>query len=465
MDRKVWSIGNTDSVRPVIYNGAMDIRESSNQFAYNFNGSLTMDGTRNIALIEYDDCNNPRRIQFANGCVTSYVYTALGEKLRTIHYTAMPNIAVEYGKRHELSQEEILSVDSTDYLLGGTAIYENGRFSKYLFGEGYIGMGTSAGNTQELSAYYFNKDHLGSIRKVVDENGKVLQANNYYPFGMPYTDNPIDNASLQKYKYNGKELDLVHGLNTYDYGARQYNPVIPTWDRVDPLSEKYYNISPYAYCLNNPVNAIDPDGRKVRPAGIAELKMIQNTLPLEARQYVVLNTSGFIDKQVLDSYSGSSLNVENLKLLVASTYVIDVCLDDKFEFADPNGNIGYDKMNYVAYDSKYDEKDTKGETINGLSSGESGFMGKTLFPDRDGLQNSTNENIQVIINRYLSPAGAAEVYSHEGNGHALLYIQNGGNHKGASHQPVDGLWIEGNTRLMDMIINSKKETIKNMRAK
>ena len=35
----------------------------------------------------------------------------------------------------------------------------------------------------------------------------------------------IVNASLQPYKYNGKELDLMHGLNTYDYGARQYNPV------------------------------------------------------------------------------------------------------------------------------------------------------------------------------------------------------------------------------------------------
>jgi hypothetical protein len=31
---------------------------------------------------------------------------------------------------------------------------------------------------------------------------------------------------------------------------------------VDPLAEKYPDVSPYAYCLNNPVNAIDPDGRE-----------------------------------------------------------------------------------------------------------------------------------------------------------------------------------------------------------
>ena len=56
----------------------------------------------------------------------------------------------------------------------------------------------------------------------------------------------------------------MHGLNTYDYGARQYNPILGRWDRMDPLCEKYYSISPYVYCVNNPVNAIDPDGRIVR---------------------------------------------------------------------------------------------------------------------------------------------------------------------------------------------------------
>ena len=60
-----------------------------------------------------------------------------------------------------------------------------------------------------------------------------------------------------------KELDMMSGLNSYDYGARQYHSVMPAWERVDPLCEKYYNISPYAYCGNNPVKYIDPDGKKV----------------------------------------------------------------------------------------------------------------------------------------------------------------------------------------------------------
>ena len=64
-------------------------------------------------------------------------------------------------------------------------------------------------------------------------------------------------------KVNGKEFDGMHGLNTYDYGARQYNPITARWDRVDPLAEKYYPYSPYMYCLVNPMNAIDPDGREI----------------------------------------------------------------------------------------------------------------------------------------------------------------------------------------------------------
>jgi uncharacterized protein RhaS with RHS repeats len=49
----------------------------------------------------------------------------------------------------------------------------------------------------------------------------------------------------------------------YYYEARYYSSKESVWLSVDPLAEKYPGISPYAYCLNNPVNAIDPDGRDI----------------------------------------------------------------------------------------------------------------------------------------------------------------------------------------------------------
>ena len=82
---------------------------------------------------------------------------------------------------------------------------------------------------------------------------------NYYPFGAEFCDNSTK-SYVQNHKYNGKEFDNMHGLNTYDYGARQYNPVTGRWDRMDPHCEKYYNISPYNYCHNSPINRVDLDG-------------------------------------------------------------------------------------------------------------------------------------------------------------------------------------------------------------
>ncbi len=67
----------------------------------------------------------------------------------------------------------------------------------------------------------------------------------------------------QPYKYNGKELDSDKGLNLYDYSARYVDPALGRFTTMDPLAEKYYAWSPYAYCKNNPVNAIDPDGKVV----------------------------------------------------------------------------------------------------------------------------------------------------------------------------------------------------------
>lgn len=112
------------------------------------------------------------------------------------------------------------------------------------------------------------KDHLGNNRMVIDSDGNVCQRTDYYPYGTPFSA-PSDglNATLQPYKYNGKEFDNMHGLNTYDYGARQYYSVLPIWDRPDPLAEDYYHVSPYMYCAGNPMKFIDFDGKFIAIAG------------------------------------------------------------------------------------------------------------------------------------------------------------------------------------------------------
>ena len=45
--------------------------------------------------------------------------------------------------------------------------------------------------------------------------------------------------------------------------ARHYHPTLSIWLSVDPMSDKYPELSPYTYCGNNPVKLVDPDGREV----------------------------------------------------------------------------------------------------------------------------------------------------------------------------------------------------------
>ena len=89
--------------------------------------------------------------------------------------------------------------------------------------------------------------------------GITLQRTQYYPSGLPWAEG--EGASVQNKKYNGKEFIEAHGLDEYDSAARWYYPAIMRTTTLDPLAEKYYSISPYAWCGNNPVNRIDPDGR------------------------------------------------------------------------------------------------------------------------------------------------------------------------------------------------------------
>ena len=297
----------SDAADKIVYEGALDFEPASDGISsckYNDFGALISDTGRGITMIEYDNNKNPIRIQFSNGNVTKYIYSAEGTKLRTIYYTAMPNINVPDGCTHELDASEIQATDSLDFLMEGNLILKNGRINKYLFEGGYCeaykqdmciakpappfswfedGSDSEISEeeqkayeerrkewtkavealnaTDDFNFYYYNKDHLGNNREVIDFGGKICQVINYYPFGTPFSDQSTTlQADFQPYKYNGKEFDMMHGLNTYDYGARQYNPIVPTWDRIDPLCENFGYMSPYNYCLDNPVNTTDQDG-------------------------------------------------------------------------------------------------------------------------------------------------------------------------------------------------------------
>lgn len=246
-------------------NGLFEYKKGNGTgYKFDKSGSLVADKSRNIAYITYDLNNNPEKIYFINGCTTKYIYSASGQKLRAIYYTANPHTVTRtWGKEPaELTSEQIFQVDSIDYLCGGSLVMRNGRIDKYLFDGGYA-QATAVPDTKKdkFKVYTYHKDHLGNNREVVDGSGNVTQVTNYYPFGAPYADATASKGSdVQPYKYNGKELDLMHGLNTYDYGARQYDPILCRMDKIDRFCEKDYSHSPYTYCMGNPARSIDVNG-------------------------------------------------------------------------------------------------------------------------------------------------------------------------------------------------------------
>lgn len=239
-----------------------DGSDRAEEYTYDANGNMTADLNKHICKISYNTQNLPQDVRFTDGSSIAYLYDADGNKLRTSYAIAsysesMPVTQVMHGNVSSQAQQPYMARNSIDYC--GSAVYENGKLAYVPIDGGYITFADSTA-TSAPTFHYYVKDYLGNNRLVVRDDGFGEQMNHYYPFGALMS--ASTQGAAQRYKYNGKELDRIHGLNLYDYGARQYDAALGRWTSIDPLAEKYYDISPYAYCANNPVVFVDPDGCK-----------------------------------------------------------------------------------------------------------------------------------------------------------------------------------------------------------
>ncbi|MNU99839.1 hypothetical protein D3C71_899870 [compost metagenome] len=92
---------------------------------------------------------------------------------------------------------------------------------------------------------------------------EVKSYSDYYPFGMQLPNRKGVEGDNYRYGFNGKERDdeLKGNGNSYDFGARMYDPRIGRWFSRDPLFQYYPDMSEYNYAANNPIYFVDADGR------------------------------------------------------------------------------------------------------------------------------------------------------------------------------------------------------------
>jgi RHS repeat-associated protein len=97
---------------------------------------------------------------------------------------------------------------------------------------------------------------------VAATTSNVVEINAYYPYGMliPGLSLMAPPGKWNGYKYSAKELQKELGLNWGDHGARMADYIIGRWWVPDPLAEYAFELTPYRYAFNNPINFIDPDG-------------------------------------------------------------------------------------------------------------------------------------------------------------------------------------------------------------
>ena len=268
-----------------------DYNHNGLDYFYDSNGNMTADLDRDIVAIRYNMLNLPDTVQFRNGSAIVNYYTADGKRTGSKYLTPLTTVVIPAGQTFgstsgtaAMSSHVTTRRGSLEY---AGADFESDTLIRIHNGDGYL-------DCSEQDFRYFVRDYQGNIRTVYGsavaklipveppfsltnrgaiggdkppirpkpiEHTVTYQRMQYYPFGLPYEAHY--QPEEQPYKYGGKEFIELHGYDSYDFDARMYYPALCRFMTMDPLCEKYYSISPYAYCNNNPVNYVDPDGRDI----------------------------------------------------------------------------------------------------------------------------------------------------------------------------------------------------------
>ena len=286
----------TDQCAELTYAGAMDFKDGDDQneeYTYDRNGNMTRDRNKDIYNITYNVLNLPERIEYYDGHEVQYTYAADGRKLHVSYILNPYAIVDDEGGIEEPAPDpddpgvpegplgglagmlsgggtpnglrdggegDPIQIDEPDEPLEAQILMTRDYCSGHIYRNGVLERIENEYGFWADSCYHYRiADYQGNVRAVISQNGVLEEVNGYYPYGgllgAPAT-------GVQPLKYGGKELDRENGLDWLDSQARMYDFIIGRTPTMDPMSEKYYPLSPYLWCAGNPIRLMDNDGKK-----------------------------------------------------------------------------------------------------------------------------------------------------------------------------------------------------------
>ena len=300
-------------------------------FAHDALGRMTFDGTTGQSIF-YNDLDLVGNISQDDMALVNYSYLSDGTKLSALD-----------GSGAGLVYRGPFVYRTSD---GGCSL----TLESAAFGGGRL--------TPDGAMFYVT-DYLGSVRAVIDgKTGALYKAANYSAFGdesqvivppqgitpaHPLATAALPDGMTLRDSYTGKEAQNPDFSTGYtDFGARQYSPTLRRWMTPDPLSEKYYGVSPYAFCNNNPVNFVDPDGEGIYEINSrGHIKLVDDTD--EVHQLYKIDDEGQRTGNMIELSNSDALeSLSSIDSRGISTYQTNGSVDDLFKifkFAADNTNV------------------------------------------------------------------------------------------------------------------------------
>jgi RHS repeat-associated protein len=132
----------------------------------------------------------------------------------------------------------------------------------YFNAQGQTLMQRDGSQAAEDDRYFYIHDRLGSVRQLVNTAGQVVNCYVYDPFGNALdTSGETQETIENRFRFAGYKWDPITSM--YNCNARWYDPVLARFTGRDPVLGKFaepLTLHAYLYCLNDPINHIDPTG-------------------------------------------------------------------------------------------------------------------------------------------------------------------------------------------------------------